>query len=153
MASDRHPDLRHDDGVFTDALRLSRVGLSLGFRAIIDKIKSDWAENVSTLGFPAHNDGTRPCYDCSVTTDGMQSCRGVTIANQPFRVNGDMDYFEACDRCEIRIQLTPAIQTLLLQPHMLQYDKRDQGSRGRALQRDLPGVGHGLLKGDRLEPS
>ena len=148
MASGLHPALRHDGSPFTDAVRIARIGSKTALGVLI-RIKSDWMELVTSFGFPSWGDGFRPCYDCNVAPADLGTATGVSIGAQSFRVNADNDYFDACTTCETRIALTVAQHTLLCQPGLLVYDKRDTGSRGRALTRPVPELG--LLKDDRLE--
>ena len=69
----------------------------------------------------------------------------------PWRVNLDAEYEAACLRCEIRIPLTEDSRALILAPGVLTFDKRKDGSHGRALSAPIPSLG--LRSGDRLEPS
>jgi hypothetical protein len=71
------------------------------------------------------------------------------VISSPWRDNQDKDYSEACSKCEVKVRVTKAwVQRL---KPLLKYDKRAAGACGRALTKDVPGLG--LLEGDRLEPS
>ena len=55
----------------------------------------------------------------------------------------------ACDSCEIGVAIRSADMFRRV-PAALRYDRKTAGSRGRALQLDIPELG--LRKGDRLQP-
>ena len=69
-----------------------------------------------------------------------------------FYLNDDDDYFASCDRCEIQVSIATH-QNILDLEAILRYDRRDQGSKGRALTREININGASLKIGDRLEPS
>ena len=71
------------------------------------------------------------------------------MATAPWHNNTDDDYEAAAARCEIRVAVDNAGHKLLCR--LLRYDKRQSGSRGRALTEDVPQ--YALRAGDRLEPS
>jgi len=54
----------------------------------------------------------------------------------PYRLNEAGDYDVACSRCERLVVLDAATHAAVL--NVLQYDKRKQGNRGRALTKDIP---------------
>ena len=67
-------------------------------------------------------------------------------------MNDDDDYFASCDRCEIQVSIATH-QNILDLEAILRYDRRDGGSKGRALTREINMNGASLKIGDRLEPS
>ena len=148
-----YPSTRHDGGAWlpSDSRREALAGSPLGFRAILLFTKLDWMEMASTVGFPTWADGMRPCPKCNVFGDGIRRHRGASIASFPFREIQDINYFNACDWCEIICDLMPEARRLIVEGGGLQADKRTDGSRGLALQRDVPALGP--AKYDRVEPS
>lgn len=65
----------------------------------------------------------------------------------PWHVNTDEHFESACRQAEIWVLLTQQQHAMVLAA--LRYDKRPQGSQGRALAYDIPEVG--LQANDRLE--
>ena len=151
MASGRFPEARHDGQPWldTDVARRDKGGCNLHTRAAIVYIKGDWAEYVSTLGLPSWNDGLRPCFCCNSPPDRLYEIAGIDHGNLPWRSNGDLDYEEACQRCEHKVVLDVAQHALV--KALLFYDRRQHGNRGRCLMRAMPDLG--LEVGDRLVPS
>jgi len=74
---------------------------------------------------------------------------GVGPLALPWWENSDQDYDDACVRCEHHINLTQESHSIL--KGLLRYDKKKDGSHGRALNAPVPTLG--LLMDDRLEPS
>lgn len=153
MAAKKFPNARHDGTAWldSDGHRNDRLGADLSFRSCVLFIKGDWAEYATTLGLPTWNDSVRPCYMCNCFGDGMYNHAGSSAAGFPHRENLEHEYDQSCDRCEIAIDLTPAIRQSVLEQGKLRYDKRASGSHGRALENDVPFLN--LQKDDRLEPS
>ena len=153
LARGELPDQRHDKKpwMVSDHARSLRAGTAIPKAACL-YIKGDWMEFATTLGFPMWMDSLRPCYDCSAFGDNMFETSGTTLETIRWHLNGDEDYFAACERCEheVRLQGPNDIATL---ERFLRYDKRTDGSRGRALTRDVQIRGVELRVGDRLEPS
>ena len=71
------------------------------------------------------------------------------MVHSPWRANTDLDFEEACTRCEKVATIQTAAQHKRLIA-LLHFDKRPQGSRGRTLLRDFGELS--LKAGDRLEP-
>ena len=67
----------------------------------------------------------------------------------PWSSATDETYAADVQRCEIRVILNQAAHVLIAAA--LSSDRRDAGNRGMCLVRAFPE--HGLMKGDRLEPS
>ena len=82
----------------------------------------------------------------------MLETSGTTLEAIRWHLNGDEDYFAACERCEHEVRLQGPNDIAKLE-QFLRYDKRKDGSRGRALTRDVQVRGVELRVGDRLEPS
>ena len=146
------PGERHDfeDWDILDGDRKARVGTPLGRRWSCLWISGDWAEYAHTLGFPAWNDGLRPCYECNCDTGNLLSLAGECSSHAlPWRENAEGEYFAACTRCEIWVEIDAAAHRAI--KSLLVFDKRQEGSHGRALlPPGLPDLG--LRAGDRLEP-
>ena len=151
LASGFHPRRRHDglDWAASDGARARAAGSPLSARACLIWIKGDWAEYSTTLGFPGWNDSLRPCYGCNCSIESMHRIDSLSLIDSPWRANEDDDYFASCAACELVVSVTREQQAELLR--LLHYDRRQAGSRGRALTAAMPALG--LLAGDRLEPS
>ena len=155
LATGRFPEVR-DDGQAWDPLDKERAllaGSEFGYKGACLYLKADWAELASTAGFPAWNDGCRPCCDCNAFGDGLYDLDGVTLDDtRSFMVNDALDYYGACIRSEIKVSLRDEddVQRIV---QYLRYDKRTQGNQGRCLTRDVNVNGVSLKVGDRLEPS
>eukprot|EP00974_Lingulodinium_polyedra_P024486 2369838-Lingulodinium_polyedra.AAC.1 len=87
--------------------------------------------------------------DCNATTENRADIAGCSADSLVWRENGDNDYFEACGRAEIVVDVTAAHHAAL-RP-LLQFDRRPGGSRGLTLVSAYTELG--LERGDRLEPS
>lgn len=151
ISSGIFPETRHDAAPWraSDADRALMGGEKMQMRGAIVYIKGDWSEYASTMGFPAWNDGLRPCFECAAAKEDFYRSHGHGTDTLAWPSNHMNDYDEACKRCEINVCLDAAGKREVLRS--LRYDKRDHGSRGRALTRNIPRFG--LLADDRLEPS
>ena len=118
-------------------------------RAAVIVIKGDWSEFCSTLGFPTWSSATAPCLFCHCRKENMFSIRGFSALDFPHAPKTDAEYAGACSAAEVRKLVTRDTHAALLEA--LRYDKRKDGSHGRALIRDVPTLG--LRRLDRLEPS
>ena len=106
--------------------------------ACILYVKGDWAEYAGTLGLPNWNDGLRPCFGCNCDLDDMYDLLvQLSGSHMPYTLNEAGDYDVACSRCERLVTLDDAAAHMAVL-NVLQYDKRKQGSRGRALTKDIP---------------
>ena len=145
------PDRRHDSCPWrdNDRDREARAGSYLSARFINIWIKTDWSENVTSLGLAAWSDGLRPCPFCVAYLDDMYKIAGAGPMNLPWECTTDRGYEEACQRCEVRVLINA--ETHVAVAASLKPDFRSKGSAGLCLVRDFPALG--LLKGDRLEPS
>jgi len=122
------------------AVDIGRTALgatTMQFLACILYVKGDWAEYAGTLGLPNWNDGLRPCFGCNCDLDDMYDLLvQLSRSHIPYRLNEAGDYDVACSRCERLVVLDAATHAAVL--NVLQYDKRKQGNRGRALTKDIP---------------
>ena len=146
------PSRRHDETpwVESDHLRAEWSGEPM-FRAILLYVKSDWAELSSTVGFPSWNDGVRPCPCCNASGDRLYDHEGSSATAFPHRENKEGEYAESCARCEIIKDMAREERMEVLQRGDLAYDRKTDGSRGRALGRNIDEWE--LAKNDRIEPS
>jgi hypothetical protein len=144
------PDMRHDGQPWrlSDVSRQAKAGSAMVFKAACVFVKGDWAEYASTLGFPNWMDGLRPCFECPAHGADMYSPLGHTVNALRWVCNDDTDYEAACVRCEVQVMLSADTKNIVL--NHLRWDKRKDGSHGRALAQDIPQLG--LLANDRLEP-
>ena len=110
-------------------------------------LQTDWMELATSLAFPSWSDGIRPCVRCNACGEDMVRCLHATPLHFPHRLNTERDYFDACTRCEVLVELDALDHRLL--GNLLYWDMRSH--RGRLLAQDLPRLG--LMAGDRLEPS
>ena len=152
MASARFPVARHDNRPWRqlDCERQKLAGDPLGFRAACIWIKGDWSVYAGTLGLPSWADALRPCFKCSGCGSDLFQHGGNSMAGLRWRVNGPDDYFDNCRHCTRHVTFNrEGLRTRVVAS--LRYDKRKQGSHGRALQEAFSDLG--LDAGDRLEPS
>ena len=151
MAEGVYPRARHDGAPWgpRDATRAALAGTPLKLPMCLLFVKGDWAEYAATLGFPSWQDGLRPCFGCNAAGPELYNHDGFGPASMPFRSNMPGDYEAACRGCEVLIVLDGHWHKVVLEH--LAYDKRPQGSHGRALLQAIPELG--LARDDRLEPS
>ncbi len=147
------PSDRHDSRAWgdSDAGRQICAGQRLGFKAAVVFIKADWAEYVSTFGFPAWNSVEMdPCHICPAPLPEFYSLDWLTPLGMRHPSKTLQSYLDACDRCEIRVALNRDQHVAIR--GALWWDKRkDTGaSHGRGLRHDIPPLG--LFKNDRPEP-
>jgi hypothetical protein len=109
-------------------------------RGAICPIKGYRAEYARTFGVP--------CFACAKGAVQIYISAGNSKSGLRWPGTSPNDYEAACARCELHIALNDETRALVL--HHLRYDKRDQGSHGRALRSDIPSLG--LLANDRIEP-
>ena len=128
--------------------RAATAGRLMVCRFAALQIKGDWAEFALTLGFPTWSHARYPCLFCQCTAESMHLHHGSNPLQLPWPENNADTYDRACSACEQRRWLNAVDHARL--KGLLAYDKRRQGSRGRALIQDVPSL-H-LWKGDRLEP-
>ena len=137
------------DGSVLPEDRRAFSGDSLGFFAACLFIKGDWMEFAATLGFPTWSSVSHPCMLCDCSLETAYRLIGASPLGSPWNPRDLAWYFGACARCEIPVVLSDDdYRTVRATLH---YDKRKQGSLGRALALELPALG--LRAGDRLEPS
>lgn len=151
LAAGTFPTSRHDGEPWraSDEARANRGGQPLGVQGCVIFLKGDWAEMTTTMGFPAWSSSMRPCFLCNATPARMYVTEGINPGSLPWRSNASGEYSSACGRCEHWVVLTPDTHAKVAR--LLFYDKRKEGSRGRALRENVPELG--LVAGDRLEPS
>jgi hypothetical protein len=134
----------------SDERRRARVGLALSLRGAVVQIKGDWAEYAHSLGFPTWRHTDYPCLWCRCDRETLYDWDDMVPGELPWMPNSADDYSDACSRAERHVVIrTAALRDRIAS--LLFYDKRVQGSHGRALRANLPHLG--LLAGDRLEPS
>ena len=145
------PTHRHDGKPWkerSDNIRSASAGIALRIRSAILYIKGDWAEFAQSLALSNWRTKLAPCWCCLTTVEHMYDIESINIFESPWTDATHDDWEVACQRCEQWVQLTPnhhaAIKPLLM------FDRRKNGSKGRALTRDYEPLG--LLAGDRLEP-
>ena len=146
MACGLFPNLRHDDTEFAEEHRRISKGCALGLRGALLWVKADWAELVTTFGFPSWGDTQRPCPMCNAHKDNLHEFDDILPDSWPWRMNKEEDYDQACRRCEKWVTVDEAQKNDLIS--IMKYDVRPKGSRGRALQEDRPALG--LRQNDRL---
>lgn len=150
-ATGRYPGARHDGRTFTegDAVRSSLAGMTLGFRAAVLFLKSDWSEWGSSFGFASHATRSDPCALCTATADTMYDITGYSALGMPSPAKNWSWYQSACGKCELVREVSTTVRDHCL-AH-LEADRRKDGARGYALRAAVPAL-H-LAKGDRLEPT
>ena len=133
------------DGGALDAARASVAGQELGFALAVLLVKCDMAEYCHTLGFPGTTSAAQPCPLCFASVATAYARRGLSALKLPWLPKSLDVYLEACQNCEILIELTDELWREILAA--LTYT----AGNGRTLAVDVPAAG--LVKGDRLEPS
>ena len=144
LSEGRYPDRRHD-GPWPDPVA-ARAGESLGLCGVVVVIKGDWSEFASTLGFRS------PGFKCDATggpTGSLRSSEGLSAIQEPGKAKTFEDWDEACRKAEIHVRVANKTELDVL-VGQLEFDKRTDGSRGRAMVCD--NATHNLKKGDRLDP-
>jgi len=152
MAAGVNPSRRHDGQPFdasSDGNRIRDAGQPLGWKAACVFFKCDLAEHSHSMGFPGLRDQVAGCIWCYAGAEDQHSTSGLTAVGPGWPLKGDAQFEAANAACEHRVRMSP--NDLALVKRWLNYDKRQQGSHGRALQVDVPHLG--LQKHDRLEPS
>jgi len=155
MGEGVYPDMRHNGqdwftdilGNASDSVRSTLAGTALKVKSILLQIKGDWAEFCERLGFPTWASVLRPCMCCNGFGECLHDPTGVGLQSLPWRPNAGEDYLSACDQCEFWVELSAEMHARIC--GLLRYDKRDQGSHGRALSADVPELD--LFRDDRLE--
>lgn len=150
LATGAHPTRRHDGSPWTpaDGAREAAAGTPL-VRGALVLLKGDWSEFCLTLGFPTWGSGAHPCLFCHSDRDSLYKLQDFHPGSFPHALKTDAQVRAACAAAEIRVVLSADLHRQIAAA--LFYDKRKQGSHGRALRRAVPQAG--LEKGDRLEPS
>ena len=151
LARGMMPESRHNGTPFreTDIKRAARRGEPMPRKFATVYVKGDWMEYSGTIGFSAHNDGLRPCFECVAFGMGMYEIQNCFPSQLCWHTNDDDAYDFACSRCEILVELDAERKAQIIKAG-LRYDKRSHGSRGRCLVRDVHSLN--LRGGDRLEP-
>ena len=154
MSDQEFPSRRHDGESWTsfDEHRAPLSGNRLGFVMFIMRIKGDWSEYGSTLGFPTWRDLLRPCFSCNVPPTLLYSVEGCGPLTWPHRENDEEDYFTAVRRCELMVTLESALQHRRV-VSLLFNDRRQDGGHGRTLLQPILIGTVQLRAGDRLEPN
>ena len=149
IAAGQHPASRHDGSEFdevADAVRVAAKGTLLRFKGALIHLKGDWAEFVERFGFPTWASSYRPCFCCNAFGATMYDPVGISLEDDVWRTNEDVDYDVACGRCEIWVTVQNAGAHAEM-CNALQHDKRDKGARGLGLTKDLPQYNPPLLAG------
>jgi hypothetical protein len=115
-------------------------------------IKGDWMQFATTVGLCPWNDGIRPCHVCIQCEPDMYMTNGITLEMLCWHISNEKEYFGACDECE-QIVMTRHGSHRNEIAILLREDKRQGGSRGRALVEDVKVNRTQLMKSDRIEPS
>ena len=151
MARGLAPSARHDASPWTaaDCGREAVSGIALGWLAVVLFIKSDMMEYVTSFGFPSWATAAHPCPLCFCKHEDWGRIAGINNVDLPWKLKTFADYKRACDDCEIWVAIRSADMFRRVRAS-LSYDRKPSGSRGRALQVDIPVLG--LRKGDRLQP-
>jgi len=152
LANGQYPGARHDGTAWlaTDAARKARAGQQIRMPCACLYLKGDWSEFSNTVGLPSWQDGLRPCFLCNAFGPGMYTAAGNAHTALRWTENTVGDYSQACDQCTIVVVLSTEGQRKQVVEN-LRYDKRQQGSHGRALITGVPELN--LQAHDRLEPS
>jgi hypothetical protein len=151
LAQGAFPAATHEGAPWpeTEGRRSSLAGLPLALVAAVQQVRGDWAEFAHSLGFPTWKHMDYPCLWCRCDRDSMYAWGDLRELDLAWEPTDEAAYEAACQRCEIHVTIQTIAQRDLVAA-LLFYDKKVQGSRGRALKRHVPELL--LLRGDRLEP-
>ena len=154
VASGVYPTVRHDGSSWAeDSLDASVAGSSMGFSGVVIVVKNDWAEYAHSLGFPTWGHHAHPCFSCFCrggAAGNMAQTQGITLRRLPWRLKTEVEYMDACAKCEIPVRVASRDKLRKLVAALF-YDRRQGGSHGRVVGRDFSE--YNIIKGDRLEPS
>ena len=112
-------------------------------------MRRDWMEFVTKFGMASWSSTKYPCFMCDCEKGNMHNYKTASIQGLPWRCLTQVDYNSAIDKCEKHVSLSRTQHAEV--KNFLEYDKRKEGAKGRAIVRSFPAVG--LDKKDRLEPS
>jgi len=129
--------------------RAEKAAQKLGIVGAVVHIKGDWMKCSSIFGLPNWASKNCPCPFCKTDKAGLFSLPPFDPITSPWTTAHHEDYEAACAEAEIHVSVKRADHDKLL--GLLEYDKREQGSRGRALIADYRALG--LEAGDKLSPS
>ena len=151
MARGVLPSERHDGEGWreTDAARAAVQGVELGWRGAVLFVKNDMMEFVTSFGFPSWASVNHPCALCHCTRGNWNTIAGVSALGLPWAPKTYADYDAACAACEVWVEIADERMFRHVRAS-LDFDKRKDGARGRALTVAIPELG--LKKGDRIEP-
>ena len=151
MARGVWPSTRHDGTPFTEAdgARAAVSGARFGWRGVVLFVKCDMAEYVTSFGFASWSAAASPCPMCHCSHEDWGQIAGISLVDLPWRPKTFAEYQQACCACERLVRITSPGVFRTLRAN-LDYDRRKNGSRGRALLVDMPELG--LKQGDRLVP-
>lgn len=151
LASGVYPDSRHDGRPWqaSDTVRAEQGGESLGFKACLLWLKSDWSEFGSILAVQTWSSRMRPCFLCNAFGPSLYDPSGFSLVSSEWHMNEDHDFDAACKRCEVHVVICRAMHARLL--GLLIYLSSGRRRNGRCLRADFPPLG--LRQGDRLEPT
>ena len=124
----------------------------MGRRFALVWTKGDWAEFAITCAFPTWSSNLFPCFGCFVERESLAEVEeGWLDEGMPRQAVTDEVYDAACRACEVRVSVADRAEHAALRAALF-FDRRQQGSRGRALAYDLVVGCVQLFAGERLEP-
>lgn len=128
------------------------AGKQMGYKFALIWLKADWGEFANSIGFHSWSSKHWPCYCCCAEQASIRSVEPSFSSELPWAPITQEDYNASCTACEIDV-VVPNRETHAAIRAALYFDRRRNGSRGRALQRDVEVGGVWLRSGDRLEVS
>ena len=144
---------RHDESAWADNdPEGAKAGMPMVRRLALVWQKGDWTEHAVTGGVPTWSSRLFPCFSCFAEKREMAVIGDDFEDALPWSPVADEDYRNACDACEVRVLIPDRAAHARIKA-ALRFDRRKNGSHGRALKFDLRVGGTELKKGDRLEPS
>ena len=119
-------------------------------KAVLSRAKGDWMGFCEQMGYPTWQSVGKPCPCCNAFGVQLQLPCSCKLDNLPFRENEEIDYHNACLRCEVEHPISRQLHRKI--GPLLYYCKKagTDGVHGRALKDDIPGTP--LRKDYRLEP-
>ena len=149
LANGERPSFRHD-GTARELGDMMGLAKQFGFTALLFWIKGDWAEWAKTLALQTWASWYRPCPFCDATHDTLHTLyRSMSTNGAAW--DKQIDYFDACDQCEIIVNVVnEATRQLILRTGVFKFF-RSKSKKGKCLTNPIPELN--LKAGDRLVPS
>ena len=103
-------DRRPDGSVWlaSDVVRESVAGTAMSVIGALCHIKADWAEIITTFGYPSWSSIFNLCFCCEAEKDDMMAIgpdENAGVDSLPWRLKTHDSYTAACNRCEFGVAI------------------------------------------------